>query len=479
MNNNAEVSLSAKWTRKPITPRRTFLSTIFFTLALSVSAWAGDNVPQKADIVISNVRIFSPPETVIQNGTVAVKEGKIVYAGAGSFSGSAETTIDGHGKTILPGLIDTHVHLFIGPDSEASYEKYIQDTASEKFRLFLNQGVTTLLSVGDYYPEILKVRDAVNSGKMYGPHLMVAGPMVCPSNGHPTDIMECVKNPFCRKHWGAEVDSIEAATAKVDDLAKHKVDMIKISYDNREYGNPIDGQRGQKLGHFTPEVVKALIKQSHRVGLMAAVYPVPVEAGISAVEWGADRLTHAPLVMHMRPEGGFINWPDKRLYELTDLLAKRKVPVSTTIATLSTYEDLWGRKRLLHTGENLATLPKDLQALIKNLYAQALEDIRIMSERGVIIAFGSDSYRLPPDESIKHELRSLVEAGLTPKQVLTTATLNSAIYVGRDKELGTVDPGKIADLVIVSGDPTKNITAMDRVDMVIKGGKLVYDYYQQ
>jgi len=303
--------------------------------------------------------------------------------------------------------------------------------------------------------------------------------MICPTNGHPTDIMECINNPYCRTHWGGQVDTVEAAKAMVDDLAKNKADMVKISYDNREYGNPIDGKRGQKLGHFSPELVKTLINEAHRVGLMAAVYPVPVEAAISAVEWGADRLTHAPLVMHMRPEGGVINWPDKRLYELTDLLAERKVPVSTTIATISTYEDFWGHKRLLHTGEDLSTLPADLQNLIQSLYEQSLQDVRIMTEKGVIVAFGSDSYRLPPDESIKRELRTLVDAGLTPKQVLTTATLNSAIYVGRDKELGTVDPGKIADLVIVSGDPTKNITAMDRVDMVIKGGKLVYDYYQQ
>lgn len=454
-----------------------YRSAGFLVLMLTLNAVSG--VCAEVDFVIDNVKVYSPPALVLPNATVAVDDGRIVYVGAKAYEGTAATHIDGRGRTLIPGLIDTHVHLFIGATSEAQYQETITTQAREKFRGFLSQGVTTLLSVGDYYPDILAVRDAVNSGQIPGPRLLIAGPMIAPTAGHPTDIMECVDNPYCRSHWAMQVDDVAAARQKVRELAKNKVDMIKISYDNRLYGNPTkDGRTGQKLGHFSPEVVRALIDEAHAQGLRAAVFPIPVERAIDAMEWGADVLAHGPIVIHMRPDGTVIDWPDERLEKFASMAAQRRMPMSTTVATLAVNPDLWGTQRLLHTGDKVADWPQSLQKMVKSLYQQSLMDIRILMERGIPVAYASDSYRLPPAESVRHEFATFREAGMSADQIMTMATRNAAILVGREKDLGSIEVGKIADLVLLAGDPQKNIEALSRVDRVWKDGKVAFDYYE-
>jgi imidazolonepropionase-like amidohydrolase len=448
-------------------------------LAVALAFNAASAMCAEADFVIDNVKVFSPPQLVLAHATVAVDDGRIVYVGSKPYDGKAVERIDGQGRTLIPGLIDSHVHLFIGARSEAEYQKTIQTQARDKFRGFLSQGVTTLMSVGDYYPEILAVRDAVNSGQIPGPRLLITGPMIAPTAGHPTDILECVDNPYCRSHWAMEVDDVATARQKVRELAKNKVDMIKIAYDSRINGNPTrDGRPGLKMGHFKPEVVRALIDEAHAQGLRAGVYPTPVENGIAAMEWGADVLTHGPIVIHMRPDGGVIDWPDERLEKFASMAAQKRMPMSTTVATLSVNPDLWGTQRLLHTGDDVSTWPQDLQQRVKSLYQQSLMDMRLLMERGVPVAYASDSYRLPSADSVRYEFATLREAGLSAEQIVTMATRNSALLIGREQELGSIEVGKIADLVLLAGDPQQNIAALGRVDRVWKDGKVAFDYYQ-
>lgn len=448
-------------------------------LALVLTCKAVSGVCAEADFVIDNVKVYSPPQLVLANASVAVDDGRIVYVGTKPYDGKAAEHIDGRGRTLIPGLIDTHVHLFIDAKNETEYQETIKSKAREKFRGFLSQGVTTLMSVGDFYPEIVAVRDAVNSGQIPGPRLLITGPMIAPTNGHPTDIRECVDNPYCRSHWAMQVDDVATAREKVRELAKHKVDMIKIAYDNRVYGNPAkDGSTGQKLGHFKPEVVRALIDEAHAQGLRAGVYATPVESAIAAMEWGADVLTHGPIVIHMRADGSVIDWPDERLDKFARMAVERRMPMSTTVATLSVNPDLWGTQRLLHTGDNVSEWPQSLQKTVQSLYQQSLMDIRILMERGVPVAYASDSYRLPPADSVRHELATFREAGMSADQIVTMATRNAAILIGRERELGSIEAGKIADLVLLAGDPQRNIEALGRVDRVWKDGKVAFDYYE-
>ena len=415
-------------------------------VALTVG-WPSLGLGDQADIVISNAKVISPPHTVIDNGTIVVIKGKITYVGPYRKEANAKRSIDAGGRAVIPGLIDTHVHLNIDPlPSQDLYERWIEQRSGELLRDYLSRGFTTIQSLGDYWPGVLELRERIQARQIAGPRLLIAGPLITPPHGHAAAYSPmCAQRPLCSKSgWYREVSDEKEARALIRELAALHVDAIKIA------NEPTTSTDGKPLG-FAPGVLHALIEEAHLHDLRVYVHPASVDYAIEAIQAGADALAHGPGIEFFLPNRS--DTPGNALEPLVKIATDRHIPISTTIVgPLGNYLD----------AQKTAVL---------------LRDVKLLFDRGITLGFGTDSI----GEAIasQKEFEALARSGLTPMQALQVATLNAARELGRDREIGSLEAGKRADLAIVATDPLQSIEFLDRIDLVVKDGEIVFDYYAE
>ena len=394
------------------------------------------------DLLIKNARVFDG--SVVREGlnSVGIADNKISFLGRSDDSAARE--IDAHGRFLMPGLIDCHIHLLnlwtakdettMAVDRETELPKRLND--------FLAAGVTTVKSVGDSEDDILRVRARLASGELAGPRLLATGPLFCAPGSHPATTI-CGQNPWLRYRTTVETDSPEQAREAVRRLAGKKVDAIKIAHQGGcRHGEPYFF-KNEVLGlnvqicRVEREVLEAIIDEAHKHGLKVTVHTFDQEAAIEALETGADGLEHG--IMDHKLSGD-------RVIEL--LLRNHASYVPT----------LW----LLRFEEKASEVR----------YA----NLKRIANASVRVALGSDSFcgfgKFGENTIVEAE-RSAA-AGIAPQAILKMATKDAAEHLGTDA-FGTIAPGKLADLILVDGDPTKNISALRNVLVVIKNGTIVFD----
>jgi imidazolonepropionase-like amidohydrolase len=420
-----------------------------------------------ADIIISNVRVVSPPDLILNKATVVIHGSRISYVGTEKVSALAKANIDGSGKTLIPGLIDSHIHLLIGPESKEDYELALENILPTKLDGYLSRGVTTVMSVGDYWPQILDVRDRLEKGEWKGPRLLISGPMITATNGHPRDLPECIKNPYCS--MPAHVDTEQQGRALVRELAAAGVDAIKASYDGR------DAAGGMTLAKYSPRVLRAIIEESHAHKLHVCVFATLLKDAVDAVSFGADCLSHRPSVGTTHHSKGAIEVVSS-YYDFTQLVKQKEVTVGTTTGMFLPVVDPWGVKREAHTAKKYGEVTDYGNGFVVNaddINRAAFADTRFLHSQGVLLAFGTDTFRLAPTIGVPLEWRALRNSHLTPLDILTTATRNAALAIGRENDLGAIKHGYLADLVLIDGNPLLDIEALSNISMVIVDGKKV------
>ncbi|MGO9604618.1 MAG: amidohydrolase family protein [Candidatus Binataceae bacterium] len=344
----------------------------------------------------------------------------------------------------MPGLIDCHVHLLNmwTAKDEATMAADIETELPKRLNDFLTAGVTTVKSVGDSEDDILRVRAMLASGELAGPRLLATGPGFCAPSSHPATTI-FGQNPWLRDRTTVETDSPELAREAVRRLAGKKVDAVKIIHQGGcKHGSPyffkveLLGLNVQIL-KLEKAVLGAIIDETHRHGLKATVHTFDAEAAIEALEAGADGLEHGVMEHRLK---------DDQVVEL--LLRNRASYVPT----------LW----LIRFEEKTAEVR----------YA----NLKQVADAGVRVALGSDSFcgfGKFGENTIEEAERS-AQAGIGASQILRMATKNAAEHLGTDA-FGTVAPGKLADLLLVDGDPTTDITALRKVLMVVKDGAILVD----
>lgn len=411
----------------------------------------------EADLVITNARIITGTGEVIENGSVLIKGNRIlsIKKEPGSVEGS--TVIDAEGKSVLPGLIDAHVHLLIEdltslPHSDGELEAFIRDDLPGRLRAFLQSGITTVISTGDFWPAISKVRENIRSGELLGPRLFTSGPVFTAPGGSPAAGPICGSprtdqdNPWCREHIAAVVESRRQAREAVDRLARAGVDFVKMVSDS------ISPPGLEQLG---PELVAEIIAAAHDHGLKAYAHINEMEHARTIVKFGLDGLVHVP----------FATSAESRSENLVKVMERRGV---TAVTTSVTSQDL--RDRFADEGRN------ELAEMFSDNLRDRLQAIRRIAETDAsLVVLGTDTPNLPPAEAFHREVRLLKEANLTPTQIIQATTRNAAVHLGLENELGTLETGKLADLIVVDGNPLEDVSELKNIKVVVKDGVVVVE----
>ena len=430
--------------------------------------------------VIRGARIFVGDGKVIENGSVLVRGGKIaeVYEGAGPDPKTLKAeTVEAAGKTILPGLIDVHVHLG-GPGGIYSESKYDPDKSMlRNLAAYLYSGVTTVRSVGDITDNILKVRSTVSSGEVLGSDLLTCGPLFTAAGGHGTEYFKNLPagaRANLEKQFTRIPGSSDEARQQVDELKKQRVDCIKAILDA--------GAGGRVFNRLDTGVFDAIAQQAHADSLPLAVHTGDARDVADAVKAQANSIEHGSfreripdaLFEQMAKQGTFYD-PTLSVGEAfkdfaagnTDLLKRSLVQQVGPPELLRGTEEALGSADAEPMRKALAQYPIDM--------AVAIDNLKRAHEHGVLLVTGSDAgnFLVIHGPTVQHELQLWVQAGIPPAVALQAATLSAARLLRADNRIGSIRPGNDADLLVVDGNPLEDITATERISLVVFKGERI------
>jgi imidazolonepropionase-like amidohydrolase len=419
---------------------------------LAVSARGADEV-----IALKAARMFDGKlNALVQNGVVVVEGDKIVDAGSNLPIPSTARVIELGDATLCPGFMDAHTHLTLdfSGDYNARRLKELDLNVSEQAmiatayaRATVEAGFTTVRDLGSRFVgsrEFVDValRNSINKGVIVGPRMLVATKGIGATGGHfdPT-------NGFRDFLFGREPDYTDGIADGPDEIrkavrfeVKNGADVIKAAVS----GGVLSLADEVDTPQFTPAEMAALVDESHRLRKKIAVHCHGDEAAREAIEAGVDSIEHGSF---MKPE--------------TLGIMKKKGTFLTP--TLMASEWIMGK---------LQNYPPALQAKAKAATAARSEMFRNAVKLGVRISFGTDAAVFPHGQNAK-EFKLMVDLGMNPVDALKSATANDAELLGISQKVGTLEKGKLADVIAVPGDPTRDITATERVSFVMKEGKII------
>lgn len=413
--------------------RRRFL----LLASLSVFSVACHSVTSEpADLLIADARIVTGSD-IIERGSILIRDGRIQAVVERGDGERAERVVDADGMTVLPGLIDVHRHFlpYSGATSVEELQRYIEDDMRTALQGLLRAGFTTVMSPGDFEPEIFEVRSRIRREDVAGPRLLSAGPIFTAPDDHPAAGPVCGSQPFCRRRAAVETADLDSARAEVRRLAEMGADAIKVVIDRRIVPDAMIGQ----------DVLEGVEEEAGMAGLPLMVHVEDARDMVRAVQAGADNLVHTPVVGSVEELGA------------ASLLREAGVPVATTVSWSSSAAA--SAMGIEWNGEE---------------HRQALSNIRHMVDEGVVVAFGTDN---PPPLGLTAFMPEVEALGtvLSTREVIEAMTVNAARYLQIDDSLGTVEPGKIADLVLVDGNPLEDLSVLQEVVMVVKQGEVVVE----
>jgi imidazolonepropionase-like amidohydrolase len=425
------------------------LSVSLPALAQTTSVPAPTPAPAKVTYIQAGTVLDRPGKPPRGNSTIVVRDGKIAEIRDGFVAPEAGATlVDLKNAFVMPGLVDMHVHLWgIGGDPmRARLEAMTRDrfddemTAVANAKVTLDAGFTSVRDLGGDPRGIRALRDAIDAGAVEGPTITNAGQMVSVTGGHGDggnglneEIADMVHSHEVNLCDGPD-DCRRAVRAQVGMGAR----VIKFAATGGVLSN-VSGGLGRAM---TPEEMRAIIETAHALGRKVAAHSHAADGTKAALEAGVDSIEH----------GTYLDDETIKLFK-----AKGAYLVPTEIAPVAALAQARGGAL------PPATIPKAEAAAA----AMAASHRRAYAA-GVKVAFGTDTGVSKHGDNAT-EFALLVQNGLTPMQAITAATVNAADLLGRD-DIGTLAPGKTADIIAVAGSPLEDVRRLEHVDFVMHRG---------
>ena len=418
---------------------------------LGMASTASAQTPAARRTVIRAGRVLNVRTGELRANQAIVIEGdKIAQIAPSSEvkAAAGDTTIDLPDATVLPGLIDMHTHLTFELTS-LGYEGLGISTAREALhgarnaKRTLEAGFTTVRNVGAFDYSDIALRDAINDGDVIGPRVVASGPALGITGGH------CDENllpPAFHFQAGGVADGIEAVQHKVREVIKYGADVIKIC----ATGGVLSKGDDPNASQYTLEEMKAIVADAHRLGRKVAAHAHGAEGVRWASEAGVDSVEHG----HLMDDAAVATLKKNGTYLVPTLFL--------------------GEYMLAHLEQS--DVPEYSKQKMRDVAAAMQKNVKKAFDAGVKVAFGTDAAVYPHGLNAG-EFHVYVKLGMTPLAAIQTATINASDLLGSKYFVGSLEPGKWADVVAVDGDPTKDVTILEHVKFVMKGGAVYKNEY--
>ena len=393
-------------------------------------------------IAIRQIRILDGQGRKIERGTVVIEGDRIVAVGPDDTIRLPRGTrrIDGRGLTLLPGLIDCHVHFCLGAEADvvAAVERESSSVtllkAAELARRTVQAGFTTVRDVGFRDHAVFALKKAIESGLTPGPRILAAGLAICMPGGHARFI-------------GREADGVEAVRAAVQDRLTAGAEVIKVIAS----GGVLTPGTSPDQAQMTVEELRAAVEVAATHGRHVAAHAHGASGMKNALRAGVHSIEHATLMDD----------------EAAGMMTQRGVYMVPTLSALAT-------TAACPTG---CGIPDSARSKARNMVKQHEKSFRSAVRRGVPIALGTDA-GTPFNHHGENaqELERMVALGMTPMDAIMTSTSAAARLLRLSDEIGTIEAGKQADLLVVEGNPLRNIGLLlkqERIAGVMQRGRFV------
>jgi imidazolonepropionase-like amidohydrolase len=432
------------------------LWVVLLCLALAALVSAQNNENSSPVTYIRAGRLFDATSENVRNNVVIVVESERIQRVAAADEVSipkGARVVDLSGATVLPGLIDCHTHLGARADHYAEIYDFKDTPFDEAFngvtnaRRTLMAGFTSVRDVGSIAFLAVDLRNAINRGDQVGPRIVASGPPISITGGH-GDLNnyapEVAYNWFPEERGFSISDGVDQVRHTVRAQVKYGVDVIKIL----ATGGVLSKGDNPGAPQYTLEELKAAADEAHAAGRKIAAHAHGTEGIKRAILAGIDSIEHASLA----------DDEDIRL-------AKEH----GTYFDMDIYNDDYLLGEAIKFGLPLENIDKE-----KMVGRLQRENFEKALKAGVKMAFGTDAGVYPHGDNAK-QFATMVRFGMTPAQAIRTATFNSADLIGRSTDVGTIEAGKFADIIAVTGDPLQDVTRLQDVGFVMKGGVVYKD----
>lgn len=419
---------------------------------LTGSSFAQDAQPQIASVIHAG-RLLADPSNgrVLSEQSILVgSDGRIIGVEAGYVTPAGATVIDQRNRFVMPGLIDSHVHLRSTLSAQRIYDPVLLNEAdvalraAENARITLDHGFTTVADLGAPNNAIFALRRAVNEGRIVGPRIIASGSSVTPDGGH--------GDAQGFQHEVLDVLRSESACSGADECRRAVrrqiqagADIIKITATGGVLSNTAAGVAQQ----LTDDELQAIVQAAHSMGRRVTAHAHGVDGINAALRAGVDSIEH----------GSYLDRESVRLLRQND-----RYLIPTLLAG-------WWVGQLAEQGGTLTPAQTEKARQVSRDMATMG---RFARQNGVRIAFGTDT-GVSPHGMNAREFQLLVEAGFTPLQTLQMATVNAADHLQLNGTAGRIASGYSADIIAVNGDPTQDVGVLMQVPFVMARGTAFKD----
>jgi imidazolonepropionase-like amidohydrolase len=404
---------------------------------------------QTTALLIHDVTLIDGTGRPAIGGAWVLTDGdRIVRISATPIDAPGATRIDGRGKWMIPGLADMHIHLARGRGGDQSGVRALHG--------FLYAGITSVFDAGNDPDYIFDLRARERAGTLVAPRIFASGPVATVSGGH-----GATRTSTIIDSWPEAIPALDAHIAR-------EPDMVKMTFDEHGWGTrPL-------IPLLDPDLMARAGRYLNEHGIRTTVHISHEFRARQAIAAGINTLAH-PIIQGPVSDG------------FVKLMASTKTPMVSTLTIGEGYSRLVEHPEFLDAPIYRDTYEADaivrLKTTTREQYAArawttwmkvmtpvAQENLRLIAEAGGVIVLGSDQ---SAGAQSHRELELMVAGGIPALDAIRIGTLNTAIFLGRERDIGSVDVGKLADLVLLNADPLANITNAQDIAMVIKGGRVI------
>lgn len=388
--------------------------------------------------LIKDVHVIVGDGSELSHQNVLIRNGIIQKISNDAIEDAAAIAVNGRGYTLMPGLIDSHLHIQGGFSchNEEESDVFLRERIPQIFsESMLPYGITTIKDLDAPKHFIYKLRDQLKSDKITGPELLIVGPNFTAPDGHPASTLGS-NSPWARAEMAIEVSTPEQVSAGIRELKEAGVDFLKFTYQGGDY---LYFDEMRTIAKIDKGLMQQIVREGKENGLNATAHVFYYDDVKELLEAGIYGIEHGVLDTDIEP--------DDPIVELWKKSGARFVPTVNAM----TYEK--DPARLKHS----------------------LHNLKVLFDAGIPIAMGTDNMLENMTGEVEHrELAYYVEAGLSPMQAITLATKNGAEHLGIADRKGLVKEGMEADLILLEQNPVEDISNTKLIDKVFLHGRIVF-----